>query len=395
MKVFEPLSRILNEAIEVFQMEENALEYNEVAPSTQHEEDNHKFLASKLSKLYEYFDPERPLFQQKGDIGPLLQLPAVTFEDSVEMIADKMCDEEYRKHLRSLNQSQYECFTHTMHVAATKDKQETCCLHGGAGTGKSHVLKALYQGLYCTLCTEAGQSRDSYKILVMAPTGKAAYNVKGTTIHSALHIPANHSLHEYKCLSVDVLNMYQMKYRDLEWILCDEISMVSNDLWKYVHLCLQDIKHSREPFGGVSIIAIGDLYQLQPVKGMFIFMDLRHNYGPIATNLWCEYFTMYELGEIMHQKDDKEFAELLNRLHIGKHTTDDLNLLSSRTTMEEQKDQLSDIPYFFPTRKMVARYNDMVLQNTMEQKITITAIDIPPNDISPKFREQLHTAIDK
>ena len=84
MKVFDPLSIILNEAIEVFQMEENALEYNEVAPSTQHEEDNHKFLASKPSKLYEYFDPERPLFQQKGDIGPLLQLPAVTFEDSVE-----------------------------------------------------------------------------------------------------------------------------------------------------------------------------------------------------------------------------------------------------------------------------------------------------------------------
>ena len=80
-------------------------------------------------------------------------------------------------------------FSHIiMHVAATKDKQETCCLHGGAGTGKSHVLKALYQGLYCTLCTEAGQSRDSYKILVMVPTGKAAYNVKGTTIHSALHI---------------------------------------------------------------------------------------------------------------------------------------------------------------------------------------------------------------
>ena len=87
-KFYEPLSRILNEAIEVFQMEENALEYNEVAPSTQHEEDNHEFLASKPSELYEYFDPERPLFQQKGDIGPLLQLSAVKFEDSVEIIAD-------------------------------------------------------------------------------------------------------------------------------------------------------------------------------------------------------------------------------------------------------------------------------------------------------------------
>ena len=186
-----------------------------------------------------------------------------------------------------------------------------------------------------------------------------------------------------------------MKYRDLEWILSDKISMVSNDLWKYVHLYLQNIKCSREPFGGVNIIAFGDLYQLQHVKQMFIFMGLRHNCGPVSTNLWCEYFTMYALGEIMHQKDDNEFAELLNRLHIHKHTTADLNLLSSRTIMEEQRDELSDIPHFFPTRNMVARYNDMLLQNTIEHKIAITVIDIPPNDISPKFREQLHDAIDK
>ena len=95
----------MNETIEVFQMEENALEYNEVAPSTQHEEDNHEFLASNPSKLYDYFDPERPVFQQQGDIGILLQLPAVTFEDSVEIVADKMCDEEYRKQVRSLEAS--------------------------------------------------------------------------------------------------------------------------------------------------------------------------------------------------------------------------------------------------------------------------------------------------
>ena len=53
-----------------------------------------------------------------------------------------------------------------------------------------------------------------------------------------------------------------MKYRELEWILVDEISMVSNDLWKYVHLRLQEIKQCKEPFGGVNIVAIGDMYQL-------------------------------------------------------------------------------------------------------------------------------------
>ena len=76
-----------------------------------------------------------------------------------------------------------------------------------------------------------------------------------------------------------------MKYRELEWILVDEISMVSNDLWKYVHLCLQEIKQCKEQFGGVNIIAIGDIYQLQPVKANYVFMDLQHNYGPLATNL--------------------------------------------------------------------------------------------------------------
>ena len=53
----------------------------------------------------------------------------------------------------------------------------------------------------------------------------------------------------------------------------------------------------------------------------------------------------------MCQKDDKEFAELLNRLHIGKPTASDLNLLSSRKIMEEQRDQLSDIPHFSPQGK--------------------------------------------
>ena len=56
---------------------------------------------------------------------------------------------------------------------------------------------------------EAGQNRDNCRILVMAPTLKAAYNVKGSTIHEALHIPANTPLHEYKPLSYDMLNTYR------------------------------------------------------------------------------------------------------------------------------------------------------------------------------------------
>ena len=61
------------------------------------------FWQANPSESYGYFDPERSVFQQQGDIGPLLQLPAVTFEDRVEILTDEMCDEENRKHVSLLN----------------------------------------------------------------------------------------------------------------------------------------------------------------------------------------------------------------------------------------------------------------------------------------------------
>ena len=157
-----------------------------------------------------------------------------------EIIDNIMSDEEYKHHIRSLNKNQYEFFSHIMNVATKKDKQELCWLNGGAGTGKSHLLKALYQGLYHICYTEPGHNRETNKLLVMALTGKAACYVRGTTIHAAFHIPANQKIQDYKPLSYDTLNAYRIKYREFEWILVDEISMVSNDLWKYVHLRLQE-----------------------------------------------------------------------------------------------------------------------------------------------------------
>ena len=95
----------------------------------------------------------------------------------------------------------------------------------------------------------------------------------------------------------------------------------------YMHLQLQEIKSNNLPFGGVNIIAVGDLYQLKPVMGQFIFEVYKTNCGPLATNLWTEHFKIFELDEIMRQKEDKKFAQLLNRLCIGNHNKDDIYLL--------------------------------------------------------------------
>ena len=123
--------------------------------------------------------------------------------------------------------------------------------------------------------------------------------------------------------------------------------MVSNEAWKYVNLHLQDILQNKLPFGGVNVIAIGDLFQLQPVKSNFIFMDPKHNYGPLATNLWCEYLTLSELTEIMHQKDDKEFAEILKRLRIWTHAKKGIDIIETRRVTQEQSEQLHHIPHSF------------------------------------------------
>ena len=88
--------------------------------------------------------------------------------------------------------------------------------------------------------------------------------------------------------------------------------MVSNYMLKFICLRLQEIKSNNLIFGGINIIAVGDLYQLKPVMGQFVFENYRSNYGPLASNLWTEKFKIYELTQIMRQKDDKTFAELLN-----------------------------------------------------------------------------------
>ena len=162
--------------------------------------------------------------------------------------------------------------------------------------------------------------------------------------------------------------------------------MASNNVLKYIHLCLQDIKYNKKPFGGINIIAFGDLYKLQPVKDCFIFMDLKSNYGPLATNLWCEHFNLYELDEIMCQKDDKIFAELLNRVRIGKHTNEDLKLLSTHKVSSTERQHLNGIPHFFPMRKMVNNYNKTVLEHSSEVRMNVKAIDILPSDVSKQFQ---------
>ena len=138
---------------------------------------------------------------------------------------------------------------------------------------------------------------------MLAPTSKASFNIKGNTIHSSFGVPAYQSLMNYRPLDSSRLNTLQCKLGGLKLIFLDEISMVGSAMFnKQLNNRLKDIKGSEDDFGGVSIVAIGDVLQLEPVMDKFIYKNLdTSEYAVLATNIWQDHFHMFELEEIMRQ----------------------------------------------------------------------------------------------
>ena len=120
-------------------------------------------------------------------------------------------------------------------------------------------------------------------------------------------------------------------------VIIDEISMVGNMTLSFIDTRLQQLT-----FGGLSVIAVGDLYQLKPVCDFWICLDLKEGASSLARNLWKELFTMYELVDIMRQKDDLAFAQLLNRLRLNEMTEEDKQVLQTRVFDRDTGDYPKD-----------------------------------------------------
>ena len=84
-----------------------------------------------------------------------------------------------------------------LHLVKTSDDPFYCFLSGGAGIRESHLTKCLYEAALKYSNTRAGDDFHQVKILMLAPTGKVAFNIKGNTIHNALAVPACQSLKNY------------------------------------------------------------------------------------------------------------------------------------------------------------------------------------------------------
>ena len=351
-------------------MEDEQREYDQTAPNAEQENREAEEEGSKESEQFVYFNPSRVVEHRHYDIG--IELQSTCSVPPVETTGILLPDDEYLTLLRSLNLRQREFFNHIVHWIKCKDEPVYAFLTGGAGVGKSVVITALYQTLYRILNLKDGENPDDKRILLCAYMGFAAFNISGQTICSAFHKKMYKGTNH---LSADELNTFRIKYRHLKVVIIDEISMVSNKMLSFIDTRLQQLTGTKAAFGGLSVIAVGDLYQLKPVSGFLICHDLKEGASSLARNLWKELFTMYELVDIMRQKDDLAFAQLLNRLRLNEMTEEDRQVLQTRVFDRDTGDYPKDAVHLFARNFYVKKHNDNILSQLPGEKFVIPCHD--------------------
>ena len=197
-----------------------------------------------------------------------------------------------------------------------KESQEFIFLTGAAGTGKSTMLEHIRNQL-------------DLKKMIVAPTGVAALNIGGNTINSAFRIGFD--------IIPEITKSKDPRFgkllKNLELLIIDEISMVRAPMLDAVSQSLQIHRNSAKPFGGVSILACGDLFQLPPVVQS-------HEENTIYSKYDSVYFfdalsfkeienpIFFELTKSFRQEEDDIFYELLNNVRLGINLEDTVNRIN-------------------------------------------------------------------
>lgn len=253
---------------------------------------------------------------------------------------------------------------------------------GRAGTGKSTLL-TLFRAI------------TDKQIAVVAPTGAAAINVGGQTLHSFFRFPP-HPPSQFDIRKSDNAELY----RSLDALVIDEVSMVRADLMDAIDkfLRINRGKKSR-PFGGVQMIMIGDLFQLPPVvktesevRHIELYHGTPHFFG--STALQAAGMQTIELKRIYRQQD-LAFVEALNAIRSGRVSDGHLALLNSR--VEDTFDFGADDPAVLltPTNRVASRVNGQRLgqisgaHTVFEAQVTEKFGHVPENQRPAPTRLQV------
>lgn len=210
---------------------------------------------------------------------------------------------------------------------------ENMFITGNAGTGKTTLLRKIAENTF-------------KNTLIAAPTGVAAINAGGVTLHSLFQLPVtgfipadddcNPSVFTNRYMLLRHLKLSKEKInllRELEQLIIDEASMLRSDVLDAVDFVLRTVRRSKHPFGGVQVVMFGDLYQLPPVMKDHEWEILQQYYESpyfFDSLSWQDANPVYiELTEIFRQRDER-FIRLLNNIRNRQPDEEDFKLLAER-----------------------------------------------------------------
>jgi ATP-dependent DNA helicase PIF1 len=197
-----------------------------------------------------------------------------------------------------------------------EDTQHFIYLTGAAGTGKTTMIERVKDE--CLL-----------KKMVVAPTGVAALNIGGSTINSAFRI----GFDTFPIIQESKDPRFKKLLKNLELLIIDEISMVRAPMLDAISETLQIHRNSSKPFGGIHVLACGDLFQLPPVvkenEETAIFERYESVYFFSADNFQAiDNPSFFELVSSFRQQDDKEFYDLLNNVRLGQNLEESIKTIN-------------------------------------------------------------------
>jgi len=212
--------------------------------------------------------------------------------------------------------------------------EQSVFLTGKAGTGKTTLLREIIQTTH-------------KNCVVVAPTGIAALNAGGVTIHSMFQLPFGGFIPENSSPHFDQYSKFETKatlrrnfkmsglkktvIKNMELLIIDEVSMLRPDLLDAIDCVLQSVRKKNQPFGGVQALFIGDLLQLPPVIKDDEWRTLRNYYSGkffFHSHYIQQNPPLYiELSKIFRQSDER-FISVLNNLRNNRITVQDMTILN-------------------------------------------------------------------
>ncbi len=210
-------------------------------------------------------------------------------------------------------------------------------LTGKAGTGKTTLLKQIVKTTH-------------KKTVIAAPTGIAAINAGGVTLHSLFHLPFGSYIPDNRIpANVDLsfqlttpqmlirnLKMNSQKkalLREMELLIIDEVSMLRADMMDAIDQILRYVRKSQNPFGGLQILFIGDLWQLPPVVKSEEWNLLKNYYSNIFffnARIFKQTELVYLELDKIYRQTDQDFIDLLNHFRLNTVSQSDIDRLNQQ-----------------------------------------------------------------